>query len=147
MNLKKFKKFKDTYNISSSTQLFELARKNKIRLDDVCFIEEGKIYTEGYYIFNLGIETGTHFIGCIITKDYTYYCDSFAVSPPDRLTTINNNFYYNDYKEIQKYDEYLCGIYSLMFLKTMSYNNPTTHADYINNFNKYLDKFNDTIKL
>lgn len=145
MNYRKFNKFKKTYNITNSNQLYELSKKNNIKLDNISFINKDEIYKPGYYIFNLGINTGTHFVSCVITNNYTYYCDSFGVSPPDRLNTVNNNFYYNDYKEIQKYDEYLCGIYSLMFLKYMNENSPENHNDYINNFNNYLSKFNDTI--
>lgn len=124
-NIKKIiNSFIDEYGITSNFQLEDLAKKLKIKLNYIGFIEDlNDISRDGGYILNLGDNTisGTHWTAIYKEEDKSFYFDSFAVGFEDRLLDLAkkaniSTIIWNDYYQLQDISEDLCGIWMILFL-------------------------------
>lgn len=119
---KKINEFIQNYGVTSDFQLLDIAKKLKIKINYIGFIEDLKdISQDGGYIINLGDDHGTHWTGFYKEKDKIFYFDSYAVPFEDKLIDLAkkanvSTIYYNDYYQLQGYTEELCGIWVLLFL-------------------------------
>ena len=124
----------ETYGITSSTQLIELAKKLKFKLNFVGFTDDLELQptSDGAYIFNIGDKAGTHWTAGFIKGDTMFYFDSFAVPPEDDLIHILERnscvrqIIYNSNFQFQNICENLCGIWCVIFLYHMTHSKLAT---------------------
>lgn len=145
---KKINKLINEFGISSDIQLRDLAKKLKIKLNYIGFAENlPNTAKNGAYIINLGNSDigGSHWCGLFIEKNNAFYFDSFAGAPEDILINwLEKNgiktLIYNDYFQMQKLEETLCGIYCMVFLYYMTH---SKKKKLIERFHEFTKSFTD----
>lgn len=134
------------YGITSDTQLLELSKKLKIKINYIGFIEDlNDISANGSYIINLGSESGSHWTCFYKENNDIFYFDSYAVGFEDKLLKLAKKFniknlIYNDYFQLQGIDEELCGIWCLQFLYYMTH---SKKKELIDRFNEFITNYED----
>lgn len=111
--------------MTTNIELFELARKNNIKLDHILYKDELPLlpFKNGLHIIlNLASENhpGTHWTALVTNKNKIYYFDSFGAIPPESVFIFakNRRIVYNDY-QIQHFNQTDCGQLSLYFLSLL----------------------------
>lgn len=161
---KKINKLINEFGISSDIQLRDLAKKLKIKLNYIGFAENLQTLPikdgssglrskstssrmDGSWIINLGDShlSGTHWTCLFIEKNNAFYFDSFAGAPEDILinwleTNGIKTLIYNDYFQMQKLEETLCGIYCMVFLYYMTH---SKKKKLIERFHEFTKSFTD----
>jgi len=162
----------ETYGITSSTQLVDLSKKFKFKLNFVGFTDDlspekvkSDLTTRDNrscslaYIFNIGDTAGTHWTAAYIKDDVMFYFDSFAVPPEDDLiqileksNTINlqskpetsflKKIIYNSNFQFQNICENLCGIWYVIFLYHMSHSKLPSLIERFDEFKKMYKNVN-----
>jgi len=146
------------YDVTSSTQLIDLSKKFKFKLNFVGFTDDltarelrssnleqvnGKSY-----IFNICDTAGTHWTPGYVKDNVMFYFDSFAVPPEDDLIHILEKnstiktIIYNSNFQFQNIDEELCGIWCVIFLYHMNYSKLPTLIERFDEFKKRYKNLN-----
>ena len=141
---KKINKLIKEFGISSDIQLKQLADELGLNLIYVGFAENLPADAKnGCYIINLGDfdRGGTHWTCLYIEKPNAFYYDSYAGAPEDKVIQWLEqngikNLIWNDYFQMQKLEETLCGIYCIIFLYHMTYNKKKSLMDRFKDFTK-----------
>jgi hypothetical protein len=141
---KKINKLIKEFGISSDIQLKQLADELGLNLIYVGFAENLPADAKnGCYIINLGDfdRGGTHWTCLYIEKPNGFYYDSYAGAPEDKVIQWLEqngikNLIWNDYFQMQKLEETLCGIYCIIFLYHMTYNKKKSLMDRFKDFTK-----------
>lgn len=148
MNKKNINKLINEFGISSDIQLKDLAKKLGIKLNYIGFAENlPNKAKNGGYIINLGNFDigGTHWTCFYIENSEAFYFDSYSGAPEDEVISWleKNNvktLIYNDYFQMQRLEETLCGIYCILFLYYMTY---SKKKKLIERFHEFTKSFTD----
>lgn len=145
---KKIKLLINKFGISSDIQLNDLAKQLDIKLHYIGFAESLPNQAKnGAYIINLGNFDvgGTHWTALYIKDSEAFYFDSYAGASEDEVISwLEKNgiktLIYNDYFQMQRLEETLCGIYVIVFLYYMTY---SKKKKLIERFQEFTKSFND----
>jgi len=134
----------------TNIELFELAQKMNIKLDDVIMKDNLKdipLTTNMDLIVNLESSNkgnGTHWIGLIIRKKSAMYFDSFGAIPPKEVISFCKGLRvgYNSYI-IQDLKSTECGNYCLGYLRYIQSGKGIIYL----RANEFINMFEDNTKL
>lgn len=129
--------------ITSDIQLRDISRK--LGMHEPIFIgfaEDLTALVNGGYIINLGDDYlgGTHWVLLYIENGLAVYSDSYGVGPEDEIIRLLNGreLVYSS-KQIQRYEEYHCGIFALMLAQRLA--GRDKKMDIKDSFNSWLSQF------
>ena len=131
---------------TTNFELFEMAKQNNIKLDDVIMMDEiTKLENNKDYNLIVNLQktgqNGSHWV-CLIIRNKKYlYIDSFGAIPPMTLIKhcVQNNFKlgYSAYI-CQEFASQKCGLYCLQCIKHLQNSKQNTLYVMANNYvNKY----------
>lgn len=128
--------------ITSTSQLYDLAKKLKLKIQYIGFAEDlhRQKLKKGIYIINLGdlVKGGTHWTLLYIGKNEAFYSDSYAMPPEDGVINFVRGIpidWNRDY-QLQGIDENYCGQWALLTAYHLNKSSKQTLKKTFENFAK-----------
>ena len=108
--------------------LYQVANNLNLEIDDIDFVKDlfSEPLEDGNYIANLGNRNngGTHWVGIILKGNLLAYFDPFGFRPPEIIVKYckdNNIRCLFSMNQTQKLNEYICGLYCILYFLISSY--------------------------